>query len=228
MKQAARSAFILYPWVVSLDLLFIFLRQDSLRWISKPLLIPLLLLAYFCGASQKRGHLFYVICSALFFSWCGDLLLQAQNLFIPGLLSFLLAHVFYIIFFYRVGRYKKGLVQQRPLLVLPVILYIGLLLWVLFPYLGQLKIPVVLYSVTIGTMLLMAVNTRGKVNEKTSALFIAGATLFVLSDSILAIQLFMFKNLALSLCVMATYAAAQYLMVNAALAVDAVTEIKPA
>ena len=160
--------------------------------------------------------MFYLILAALFLSWCGDVLLQA-NLFIPGLVSFLLAHICYIMYFIKTGKNKKGFLQTKPLIILPVMLYIVLLLVLLFPYLQQLKIPVILYSITIGVMLLMALNSRHQINYKASAYFITGALLFVLSDSLLAVNLFVMQQWVLSLGVMATYATAQYLIVKGAL-----------
>ena len=187
-----------------------------MRWISKPLLMPVLMLVFYIAAKRKKDTLFYLILAALFLSWCGDVLLQA-NLFIPGLVSFLLAHVCYILYFKQAGNNRKGLIQTKPLLILPVMLYIVLLLVLLFPYLQQLKIPVILYSITIGVMLLMALNSRHQINYKASAYFITGALLFVFSDSLLAVNLFVMQQWVLSLGVMATYATAQYLIVKGAL-----------
>ena len=174
------------------------------------------MLVFYIATKKKSGILFYLILAALFLSWCGDVLLQA-NLFIPGLVSFLLAHVCYIIYFKKAGNNKKGLIQTKPLLVIPVLLYVALLLALLFPYLQELKIPVLVYSITIGVMLLIAINTRQQINNRASNFFIIGALLFVISDSVLAINLFVMQHLAFSLGVMVTYATAQYLIVKGAL-----------
>ena len=217
MKQTTKALLGIYTIFVLLDLLFIYLRENEMRWISKPLLMPVLILFFVTSVKMKSGTQYYLILAALFLSWCGDVLLQA-NLFIPGLVSFLLAHVCYILYFKQAGNNRKGLIQTKPLLILPVMLYIVLLLVLLFPYLQQLKIPVILYSITIGVMLLMAMNTRHQFNHTASFLFISGAFLFVLSDSLLAINLFVENHWVMSLSVMATYAAAQYLIVKGALA----------
>ena len=215
MKQTPKVLLVIYTVLVLVDLLFIYLRENEMRWISKPLLMPVLMLFFVTSVKMKSGTQFYLILAALFLSWCGDVLLQA-NLFIPGLVSFLLAHICYIMYFIKTGKNKKGFLQTKPLLILPVLLYIILLLVILFPYLEQLKIPVIVYSITIGVMLLMAMNGRHQINNKASAYFITGALLFVLSDSLLAINLFVMQHLAFSLGVMATYATAQYLIVNGA------------
>lgn len=217
MKQTAKIFFVLYTIAVLLDLLFIFLQRDDLRWFSKPLLMPLLLLAFLSGTGRKSGRQTCLIIAALVLSGCGDVLLQAKGLFIPGLVSFLLAHGCYILYFSKAGNKSKGFLQRHPLLILPVLLYIVLLLVLLFPYLGQLKIPVVIYSLTIGAMLLMAINSKYRVTNTAATHFIAGALLFVISDSLLAVNLFAIKQGMLGPGVMATYAAAQFLIVKGTL-----------
>ncbi|TWI78285.1 putative membrane protein YhhN [Lacibacter cauensis] len=217
MQQQSKLIFRIYALVVLLELLFIYLNQVQLRWFTKPLLMPLLMLAFYTASVRRSGTLFYLILAALFLSWCGDVLLQIEGLFIPGLVSFLLAHICYILYFTKTGQGKKGLLQLKPLVALPVLLYILLFLWLLFPYLNALKIPVTIYGITIGTMLLLALNTKHQLKNQTASLFITGAILFVISDSVLAVNLFAYKHLLLSLVVMATYSAAQYLIVKGAI-----------
>lgn len=217
MKQRAGIIFGIYAVVVLLELLFIYFDQPQLRWFTKPLLMPLLMLGFYTASVKRNGALFNLIFIALFLSWAGDVLLQMKGMFIPGLISFLLAHVFYIVYFRKTGRDKLGLLQLQPLLAISVLIYILLFLWLLYPYLDTLKIPVTVYGITIGTMLLMAINTKRKLSDDASALFVVGALLFVISDSLLAVNLFAMNHLVLSLCVMLTYASAQYLIVKGAL-----------
>ena len=217
MKQQSKIIFGSYVVVVVLELLFIYFDQPQLRWFTKPLLMPLLMLGFYTASVKRNGTLFYLILLALFLSWAGDVLLQMKGMFIPGLISFLLAHVFYIIYFSKTGKSKKGLLQLQPLICIPVLVYIVIFLWQLYPFLDALKIPVTVYGITIGTMLLMAINTRRKVFDNAATLFINGALLFVISDSLLAVNMFAKSHFMLSLCVMLTYASAQYLIVRGAL-----------
>lgn len=217
MKQQSKIIFGSYAVVVVLELLFIYFDLPELQWFTKPLLMPLLMLGFYTASVKRNGILFYLIFFALLLSWAGDVLLQMKGMFIPGLISFLLAHVFYIVYFIKTGKGKKGILQLQPLIGVPVLIYILIFLWLLYPFLNELKIPVTVYGITIGTMLLMAVNTRRKLSNDASALFFTGALLFVISDSLLAVNLFAMNHLVLSLCVMLTYASAQYLIVKGAL-----------
>ncbi|MEJ8844849.1 lysoplasmalogenase [Lacibacter sp. H375] len=217
MKQQARIIFSIYALVVVLELLFIYFDQPQLRWFTKPLLMPLLMIGFYTASAKRNGLLFTLILLALFLSWAGDVLLQMKGMFIPGLVSFLLAHIFYIVYFIKSGNNKKGLLQLQPLTGIPVLVYILIFLWLLYPFLDALKIPVTVYGFTIGTMLLMAINTRRRLSNDAAVLFFTGALLFVISDSLLAVNLFAMNHVALSLCVMLTYASAQYLIVKGAL-----------
>lgn len=212
MKFSMKWIGIAYAITVFLDLVFIYTQQTSLIWFVKPLLMPLLMLGVY---TQRKLITFWtLLVAALFLSWAGDVFLLVNGWFIPGLVSFLLAHVCYIIYFARLNRNQKGLLQIEPLIGIPVVVYIIIFLWLLYPFLDTMKVPVTIYAITIGLMLLMSINTRRKINDDAATLFFNGALQFVLSDSILAVNLFAFPSAILSLCVMITYATAQYLIVK--------------
>lgn len=218
MKQQQRTLFFLYFLITVADLLLIYFKQDTLRWFTKPLLMPLLMIVIYTG--RQNIPLYEWMLGGLFLSWAGDVLLQMKGMFIPGLISFLLAHICYISYFLQLHKQKKGLLHQQPLIGLPVLVYIVIFLWLLYPFLDALKIPVTVYGITIGTMLLMSINTKQKVNNTASTLFFNGALQFVISDSILAVNLFAYNSMVLGLCVMATYASAQYLLVKGSMSVN--------
>lgn len=212
MKFSMKWIGIAYAITVLLDLIFIYTQQNNLIWFVKPLLMPLLMLGVYI--QRKLIKFWPLLFSALFLSWAGDVFLLANGWFIPGLVSFLLAHVCYIIYFSKLNSKQKGLLQFEPLIGIPVVVYIIIFLWLLYPFLDTMKIPVTVYAITIGLMLLMSIHTRRKINDDASTLFFNGALQFVLSDSILAVNLFAFPSVILSLCVMITYSTAQYLIVK--------------
>jgi uncharacterized membrane protein YhhN len=86
------------------DLLFVGLQRPDARIVTKPLLMILLGLYYFTASAKGKERT--LILPALFFSWLGDLLLLRDNqplFFMLGLGAFLTAHIFYILYFLRVG-----------------------------------------------------------------------------------------------------------------------------
>lgn len=196
--------------------------DTELRVFTKPLLMPLLMLAFTMEAGvngRSQRHLLV----ALFFSWLGDvfLLFEQRNgiFFILGLSSFLTAHIIYIIYFSGIPSDKSSYFRKRPVMFLAVVAYVIELLYLLWPGLGALKLPVLVYALVIGSMLCMALWQYGRLRDRTALLFILGALLFVLSDSILALDRFRGHHAWSGVLVMTTYVAAQVLIALGAIKV---------
>lgn len=88
-----------------------------------------------------------------------------------------------------------------------LVVYVTGLIFSLFPYLKEMKIPVIIYGVVIAAMLYFAVSA-------TNHNLILGAVLFVISDSVLAVNLFVKEATVLSMIVMITYISAQWFLVK--------------
>ena len=71
-----------------------------------------------------------------------------------------------------------------------MVLYGWGILCLLSDGLGDMKLPVTIYTVVILSMLLAAINREKKVNRQSFLLVLAGAILFILSDSLIAINRF--------------------------------------
>jgi uncharacterized membrane protein YhhN len=126
----------------------------------------------------------------LILSLGGDvaLIFSSRRAFLAGLVLFLLAHVVYsVVFTVPNGFYLQDLIVGAVLLVLAVAVYLYLL-----PGLGTMRGPVILYIAIIGFMVNRAVSTFfGDAFTTTQAWLIAlGATLFWLSDLVLAVNRF--------------------------------------
>lgn len=151
---------------------------------------------------------------ALLFSWAGDVLLMFEstfsNFFIFGLVAFLIAHIFYILFYENVIR-KEGL-RKNYWWFLPVILYYIALIYMLSPKLGNMKLPVRIYGIVISYMLIQALHTGRIKNMAAATLMIGGAVLFITSDSILAVNKFYESFGYAGIAIMLTYGIAQLLI----------------
>lgn len=186
--------------------------NPGLRIFSKPVLIPLIMWFYWtsAGTASRFARLFLI---ALFFSWLGDLFLLFEDrnsmFFIFGLSSFLTAHILYILYFSHTRSNTPSFFKKRPVMFLAVVAYVVELLYILWPQLGGLRIPVLVYALVIGTMLTMALWQYGKLENRAAVLFIIGAFLFVLSDSALALNRFYQPYPLGGAFVMITYVAAQ-------------------
>ena len=153
---------------------------------------------------------------ALFFSIAGDTLLMFANknelFFLLGLSAFLIAHIFYIICFHKIKTREN--VEGKWQWAVVVAIYYFFIISILMPHLGELKIPVLVYGLVISFMLLVAMLLYDLEDNKTARYILTGALLFVLSDSVLAINKFHRPIAIGGWLIMLTYVSAQYLLVK--------------
>jgi uncharacterized membrane protein YhhN len=214
-----QSGAYLFLFTLLIHLAAIYSDASIIERITKPLLI-ILLAAYFISATKKiNSGLKKWIVFALFFSWVGDVLLLfvADNsaFFLAGLVSFLIAHIFYIVFFHLV-RVQQN-VKPKSFLLVPVLVYYGALITFLSPHLGDMKLPVRIYGVVICFMLMLAMHMLYIKNKNAGLLMMIGALLFVTSDSILAINKFYNSFSGAGILIMLTYGIAQLLITRGAI-----------
>ncbi len=224
MKNKLQIPFVLVFWlVVAADIIGIAAGISLVHYIAKPLLMPVLIMYLYIlpdasGPSDHVSNLNWFAFAGLFFSWLGDMFLLFETrhplFFILGLVCFLATHIFYIIYFLKIPSNAVSLLQKQPLLPLAVIAYGIALVGLLFPHLGDLKIPVIIYATVICTMLICSMHLFFKATAPANWYFLTGAMLFVISDSLLAINKFYQPFSFAGLLIMLTYCAAQYFIVN--------------
>jgi len=216
MKQ--KHWILLFVIVLAGDIVGVQLNNNLLQIIFKPLIIPVLV-GYFNSEVQHitRGITKWVL-FALIFSFGGDVLLmfvpKNEIFFLLGLASFLLAHIFYIIFFHHV-RIKERIKSNPWFLIIVVVYYAALTSW-LSPYLGEMKLPVRIYGIVISIMFMLAIHTLAIKNKLAGKWMMWGALLFVISDSVLAINKFYQPFEAVGVIIMLTYGLAQLFIVKGA------------
>ncbi|MBY0434026.1 MAG: lysoplasmalogenase [Cyclobacteriaceae bacterium] len=214
-----RSIFFLISFVVvsAAEIMALTFDWPGVHEVAKPM-IMLSLIGYYLSVAKMRSPLFV---RALFFGWAGDVLLlfQEENagFFIGGLVAFLIGHVLYILSF-RKSRWTDvlgGLLPtQRIRFSFPVLLAGCGLITLLFPHLGNLKIPVIIYAVVLMVMALSALDRFGRTTSTSFWFVMSGAILFMISDSVLAINKFYSPFPYGGVVIMITYISAQYLIVR--------------
>jgi uncharacterized membrane protein YhhN len=209
---------LLFLLVLAGDIVGVQLDNALLQTIFKPLIIPVLI-GYFDSQvkSITTGIAKWVL-FALIFSLAGDVLLMLQAkkeiFFLLGLASFLIAHIFYIIFFHHV-RIRENVKSNPWLLVIVVVYYAALISW-LSPFLGEMKLPVRIYGIIISIMFMLAMHMLSIKNKIAGKWMMWGALLFVISDSVLAINKFYQPFEAANVIIMLTYGLAQLFIVKGA------------
>lgn len=171
----------------------------AIRLFFKP--IPVLVLIWKVYPQKDRWLL-----GALGFSLIGDMILELpqQLPFALGLGSFLIAHILYI---------RRFLIEPTQKLwwpLVPIGLYCGTLFWYMIPKLGPLLVPVFVYVLVIATMLW---SSSRYAHAYKKYLPLLGAILFVLSDSLIAINKFITPFSQARYAIIITYWLAQYLII---------------
>lgn len=133
------------------------------------------------------GDLRTYLVIALLLSLLGDicLMFSGNAWFMAGLSSFLLAHLAFVPALLH-GVERTALPWWS---VLPVLFAIGYFVWLL-PKTGPLKVAVVVYAAVLIGLLLAAIERHQALPNVASAWALAGAALFVLSDTALSVRQF--------------------------------------
>jgi uncharacterized membrane protein YhhN len=191
-------------------------EQDTLQFIFKPLLVSSLLYYFILSTRQVTSALKKWIVAALIFSTAGDTLLMFANtnelFFILGLCAFLVAHLFYIYTFHQIR--TRHQISGKWYAAIIVAIYYFLIINFLLPHLGGLKYPVIVYGLVISFMLLVAMHLYDLEDNITARYLLTGAILFVVSDSVLAINKFYHPYPWGGWAIMITYVLAQWLLVK--------------
>ncbi len=204
--------------VLAGDIIGVLLDNAVLQTIFKPLIIPVLIGFFYSQIRNIAKGIAKWVLFALLFSLGGDVLLMFvpanEIYFLLGLASFFLAHIFYIIFFHHV-RVSQNVKSNPWFLVIVVIYYAALISW-LSPYLGKMKLPVRIYGIVISIMFMLAMHMLTIKNKIAGKWMMWGALLFVISDSVLAIDKFYQPFKEAGVIIMLTYGLAQLFIVKGA------------
>ncbi|MGW2395176.1 lysoplasmalogenase [Kitasatospora sp. NPDC001664] len=173
---------------------------------TKPALVPLL--AGYVAARAERAP--KLLLPALAFSTGGDVLLQfdQQAAFLAGMGSFAAAHVCYVTMFVKMGALEDR--RRTVVLALAYAAAWAVMISQLWPGLGDLKIPVAVYSLLLASTAVTSAGLGWRAG--------LGGGLFLLSDTLIATELADWKALpGHGVWIMATYVLAQFLLADGTL-----------
>ena len=184
-------------------------RGDRRRvYLFKPLTTALIILVALQTKHATAPAYKPLIVAGLVCSLAGDVFLMLpRDRFVAGLVSFLFAHLCYV------GAFTlDGGGAPRAWAAAPLVVYGAAMLGLLWPRLGRLKAPVVVYVGVILAMAWQAANRWLAAPAGGSMSALAGALLFVASDSALAWGRFRGAFPGAQAVVLGTYFAAQWLI----------------
>ena len=171
-----------------------------MHYIFKPLSTTLVILLPVLFAKNGLKPYKNIILIGLVFCLIGDVFLMFDAYFVFGLASFLIGHVFFIYAFTTINGFTTKLKTLIPLLIVS-----GLVFFYLKDHLGDLLIPVILYITCIALMAWQALNLYIWKKEYGFLLITIGAFMFLVSDSVLAINKFVSNFTIAQFLISSTY-----------------------
>lgn len=205
IKKIALFAFVL---ISVLDIIGIIFKVESLLYVFKPFILLSLLFLY--SKSVSETNTWYA--TALIFSFFGDVFLMypGQIPFKIGLISFLIAHILFIKIV--MGRIKNVSFLNILTAVIPFAVFFLLLIYIIKDSLGELFMPVIIYGFTISMFGVVSLINYVETKSKEAIWMLIGAIVFMISDTILAINKFYNPAHIFEVGIMVTYILAQYLI----------------
>jgi len=171
------------------------------RWFFK--IIPIALLLYL-ALSRTDGQVRMLLGLGLVWSAIGDVLLALDGLFVQGLVAFLLAQIIYTVLFLTQCRWQGSRLPWAALIVI----YAVICTLYIVPEAGDMQIPVIAYMIAISLMAISA----GFRNDQQFLWVAMGALIFMVSDTLIAINRFVSPFEYSGIAVMTTYYLAQLLI----------------
>ena len=214
MKYIFYPILFLYLSLVTVHLYCCFHHHEDIRKATKCLLMPFLALTYYLGCPKEK--LSKIIIIAIIFGSLGDVFLLIKGLFLLGVGSFLVGHLFYIINFLvetGIKNYRKNLFVF--LLVCLVYFYLESEVLKYFrPAIIKAGLwgPLFVYAIILAGLNISSAIYAYCYANFYSVLTYIGSLIFAISDCILAKQVFLEKSKYQETFIMFTYILGQSLI----------------
>ncbi len=193
-------------------------NDHTIEYLAKPVLLIWISIYFYLNTRNIKMDKF--IYRAFIFSWIGDMFLMVSHInglfFYAGVGGFFLAQLNYIkVFTGDIRSDNKGLVFNNPVWLIPFVVYLAAILYLILGGMKGVMIPIIIiYALSLISMSAFALNRKGIVGAKSFNLVFFGSLLFVLSDSLIAINKFYSEFPLSSFLIMLTYFTAQYLIMQ--------------
>lgn len=202
-------------------------KARRLRYLTKPLLMPVLATAFTSSTVNRSDGLRRGVLAAQAFSWGGDLALMgsSQRSFLVGVGSFFAAHVSYVTGFATSSSLSSGTLSSGGRDFNTSGLKTAAVMWVATaPVMTiaagrkdpALRVPIAAYATVLATMYAASTLLDQDLPRSARRKVVLGTSLFLLSDTVLGLQKFLLDDdsPALESVVMATYTSGQWFIAD--------------
>jgi uncharacterized membrane protein YhhN len=179
-------------------------KSDLTQLVFKPLTMMAIILLVFFNSSSPLTFYQSAILTGLVLSTVGDVfLIRPDEYFLQGLTAFLFGHICFVAGFWTLPNWPASVLYAA---------YFVFFFRILWKHLGSLKIPVVIYGLTLALMSWMALSRYLETDNTKTLLAFVGSILFIVSDSLLAFNKFRSPLPNAHFWILVTYFAAQWLI----------------
>lgn len=203
--------------LLMIELYFEYIHHQEVMFVLSPVLLPIVILYVFFNLEGKLTKMYHLLIAAIAFSWMGGIWLgltpeNAADLYIfgipknkyfffGGVVSFLIAHVLFIAsYLLSTDNQKPALFERSKWPFLPIVTYGIVILAIIIPPLlsnpekSVAALPVVFYAAILCSMVAFALNRYQRANRKSFYIVLIGSILFLLSDSLIALNFLAFEG----------------------------------
>lgn len=208
----------LYLVIVVLNLVALVFESEFLRYLVKPLIMLWLLGWAMVTPDRRKVARKSIFLIGLIMACLGDVFLMFSGYFLAGLASFCIMQITYIIVFWPEIEFKRPFLGGK---VGGMLIVLVTLMYLILPSVTDpvLKTAVAVYAFVITTMTLGAFLRKRGVSQNSYRWVGVGAVLFLISDTLIAYGKFVAPIAYAGIWIMATYMAAQYMIVRGMLKV---------
>ncbi len=206
---------ILFFIVAIIELFAEYKENKKIKYLSKPLLMPLLILFYIFGAIEGASisQIDWLIVVALISGCAGDIFLMLENeekWFLFGMVAFLMNQIFYIISFFLSISDIMNFDIWGLFLLGPAILVLIFTVPRFIKKTEDMKIPVLVYLVAILIMHIAAILRLAEFSGFPFIFVYVGSISFIFSDACIATNKWAGEFTNARLIIMTTYIMAQF------------------
>ncbi len=215
MKERTLLFYLLFAIIVLLDVMFTNVDGwEKYRMFSKPSVIGSLMALVFANIPNidlKTQRLLFLLLGLLLLGDIFFLTFDSEVFFLLGFLCFFSANIVYILLFHEHVDYQFGRVVVFSMFVL---IYAFFLMRTIVDGLGGYFYPLVIFMVAAFNMMQASFFRWKQVNSRSYYMVFIGAVLFLLSESIVAVEKFADPIPFTDYLIMPTYAIGHLLMVK--------------
>ena len=222
MKKRSNFFDLLLFFIVIAEFFGSLLNKNLIYYIANLSFVPLLVIYFLYITRLKNNKFSLYIIFGLLLSWCAEWIKISDNgesiyFILNAMLWTIVCLLFSFAMYNKIkSKHRTSILSFDPLISLPIFIVIGIIYYVLFPFLELLNIPAIIILVSSGLLFTSALSRNNKTSQMSFRYMYRGSlffTLFIISMLLYQFVNFQYGNLSSIIF----YSLAQYLITRGAI-----------